>query len=64
MSETRGRLEADGASLAWRRVGGRGRTLVWLGGFRSEMAFSEGSTTYSQDSPAIARRFRRRLPRC
>jgi hypothetical protein len=38
MSETRGRLEADGASLAWRRVGGRGRTLVWLGGFRSEMA--------------------------
>jgi hypothetical protein len=38
MSETWGHLEADGDALAWRRVAGRGPTLVWLGGFRSEMA--------------------------
>jgi hypothetical protein len=28
----------DGARLAWRRVEGRGPAVVWLGGFRSEMA--------------------------
>lgn len=28
----------DGARLAWRAVAGRGPTVVWLGGFRSEMA--------------------------
>ena len=36
-SETRGHLESDGAKIAWRRTTGRGPTLIWLGGFRSEM---------------------------
>ena len=39
MSETSGFLERpDGARLAWRRVAGEGPTVVWLGGFRSDMA--------------------------
>jgi pimeloyl-ACP methyl ester carboxylesterase len=38
MTETSGCLEADGAKLAWRRISGRGPTLLWLGGFRSEMS--------------------------
>ena len=34
-----GRLEREGApSLAWRRVRGAGPTVVWLGGYRSDMA--------------------------
>ncbi len=33
-----GSLEVDGAALAWRRVEGVGPTVVWLGGFRSEMS--------------------------
>lgn len=37
MNETSGRLERDGLGLAWRRTGGRGPVLVWLGGFRSDM---------------------------
>src|SRR5882757_2681738 len=42
MSETRGILQRpDGESLAWRRVGGAGPTVVWLGGFRSDMAGSK-----------------------
>jgi pimeloyl-ACP methyl ester carboxylesterase len=36
-AETVGFLERDGARLAWRRVAGRGPTLVWLGGFASDM---------------------------
>jgi hypothetical protein len=35
--ETAGRVEVDGATLAWRQVKGRGPTLIWLGGFHSEM---------------------------
>src|SRR5580704_11321266 len=35
--EIAGRLEVEGASLAWRRVKGRGPSTVWLGGFHSEM---------------------------
>lgn len=31
-------LRPDGARLAWRAIAGRGPTVVWLGGFRSEMA--------------------------
>ena len=31
----------DGEELAWRRVAGTGPTLVWLGGFRSDMAGSK-----------------------
>src|SRR4051794_41919054 len=38
MSETAGFLErGDGERLAWRRVAGRGPTVVWLGGYRSDM---------------------------
>jgi hypothetical protein len=35
--ESAGRLEVGGVNLAWRRVRGRGPTVVWLGGFHSEM---------------------------
>ena len=39
MTETRGFLERpDGERLAWRRVAGEGPTVVWLGGYRSDMA--------------------------
>ena len=39
MSETSGFLaRPDGERLAWRRVAGAGPTVVWLGGFRSDMA--------------------------
>ncbi|QUD87488.1 alpha/beta fold hydrolase [Phenylobacterium montanum] len=37
-AEVWGRLEADGAELAYRKVEGPGPTVVWLGGFRSDMA--------------------------
>ena len=38
MDETSGFLtRADGERLAWRRVAGEGPTVVWLGGFRSDM---------------------------
>ncbi len=36
-SETEGRLGAGGAEIAWRRTAGRGPTIIWLGGFRSDM---------------------------
>jgi pimeloyl-ACP methyl ester carboxylesterase len=36
--ETQGNLaRPDGETLAWRKVEGRGPTVVWLGGFRSDM---------------------------
>lgn len=39
MSETRGYLERpDGERVAWRKVEGRGPAVVWLGGFKSDMA--------------------------
>jgi pimeloyl-ACP methyl ester carboxylesterase len=39
MVERTGSLErGDGERLAWRAVEGRGPTVVWLGGFRSDMA--------------------------
>ncbi len=39
MSEEIGRLDrGDGQQVAWRRVAGRGPTVVWLGGFMSDMA--------------------------
>lgn len=38
MSEEAGHLlRPDGERIAWRRVAGRGPTIVWLGGFRSDM---------------------------
>jgi pimeloyl-ACP methyl ester carboxylesterase len=42
MSETSGRLpRPDGGNLAWRRTAGSGPTVVWLGGFRSDMMGSK-----------------------
>ncbi len=38
MSETVGVLERDGETIAWRAVAGSGPTVVWLGGFKSDMA--------------------------
>lgn len=39
MTEDAGRLlQPDGETLAWRRVAGAGPTVVWLGGFRSDMS--------------------------
>jgi pimeloyl-ACP methyl ester carboxylesterase len=39
MSETSGFLtRPDGERIAWRRVDGAGPTMVWLGGFKSDMA--------------------------
>ena len=39
MDETTGFLtRPDGARIAWRRVDGAEPTVVWLGGFRSDMA--------------------------
>ena len=38
MTETSGFLDHDGARLAWRRLTGLGPTVVWLGGFRSDMS--------------------------
>jgi pimeloyl-ACP methyl ester carboxylesterase len=38
MSETSGYLaRPDRERLAWKRVAGEGRTVVWLGGYRSDM---------------------------
>lgn len=37
MTEHSGFLERDGERLAWRRIDGSGPTVVWLGGFRSDM---------------------------
>jgi pimeloyl-ACP methyl ester carboxylesterase len=38
MGETAGFLQRDGEQIAWRAVAGDGPTLVWLGGFKSDMA--------------------------
>ncbi|HEY8615884.1 alpha/beta hydrolase [Phenylobacterium sp.] len=38
MSEESGHLERGGYRLAWKRVAGQGPTVVWLGGFMSDMA--------------------------
>jgi pimeloyl-ACP methyl ester carboxylesterase len=39
MVERSGKLDRpDGERLAWRRIDGRGPTVVWLGGFRSDMS--------------------------
>ena len=37
MTQTPGTLEVEGEALAWRRVAGRTPTVVWLGGFHSDM---------------------------
>ena len=41
MSETTGRLLHDGVELAWAHLPGRGPTLVFLPGFKSDMAGSK-----------------------
>jgi hypothetical protein len=42
MSEIEGRLQRpDGEQVAWRRVAGRGPTVVWLSGLKSDMAGSK-----------------------
>ena len=44
MSESIGRLARDGGhELAWRRREGRGPTLVWCGGTRSDMSATKAS---------------------
>jgi len=37
MDESSGLLDRDGEKIAWRAVAGEGPTVVWLGGFRSDM---------------------------
>ncbi|MBX7248416.1 MAG: alpha/beta hydrolase [Caulobacteraceae bacterium] len=37
MRETSGFLDRGGERLAWRRVAGAGPTVVWMGGFKSDM---------------------------
>jgi pimeloyl-ACP methyl ester carboxylesterase len=43
MSETAGRLTHDGVEIAWRRIDGASPTVVWLGGFHSEMKATKAS---------------------
>jgi len=42
MQETAGFLGHAGMRLAWRRVDGAGPTVLWLGGFHSEMTGTKG----------------------
>jgi pimeloyl-ACP methyl ester carboxylesterase len=43
--ELSGRLvRDDGETLAWKRVEGEGATVLWLGGFRSDMGGSKAQT--------------------
>jgi hypothetical protein len=42
-AEITGRLESNGVAIAWRRAAGRGPTVLWLGGFRSEMSGTKAS---------------------
>ena len=37
VAESEGALERDGETIAWRRIAGTGPTVLWLGGFRSDM---------------------------
>jgi pimeloyl-ACP methyl ester carboxylesterase len=41
MAQSEGVLEHDGVGLAWRAVSGRGPTVLWLGGFHSDMTGSK-----------------------
>jgi pimeloyl-ACP methyl ester carboxylesterase len=41
--ETSGRLAYDGVDIAWRKIEGAGPTVVWLGGFHSEMTATKAS---------------------
>ena len=49
MTESRGALVSkDGAKLAWRRVQGEGATVVWLGGFHSDMTGTKAQVLSEQ----------------
>ncbi|MFM8375929.1 MAG: alpha/beta fold hydrolase, partial [Phenylobacterium sp.] len=49
MQETSGHLEREaGVRLAWRAVEGRGPTVVWLGGFRSDMTGTKAQALADQ----------------
>jgi pimeloyl-ACP methyl ester carboxylesterase len=49
MTESRGALaREDGSKLAWRRVDGEGPTVVWLGGFHSDMTGTKAEVLAEQ----------------
>ncbi|MCA6238303.1 MAG: alpha/beta hydrolase, partial [Phenylobacterium sp.] len=49
MQENTGHLEREaGVPLAWRAVEGRGPTVVWLGGFRSDMTGTKAQALADQ----------------
>ena len=59
MTETAGQLDRDGESLAWRRIEGAGPTVVWLGGFRSDMTGTKAQVLadWARDSGRAYLRF-------
>jgi pimeloyl-ACP methyl ester carboxylesterase len=59
MSEVSGFLQRpDGQRLAWRRVAGFGPTVVWMGGFRSEMSGTKAQAV-ADWATAVGRAFLR-----
>ena len=52
MSDIQLLTRPDGETLAWRRVRGSGPTVVWIGGFRSDM---EGTKALALEAAAKAR---------
>jgi pimeloyl-ACP methyl ester carboxylesterase len=52
MDDIRHLARGGGETLAWRRVEGAGPTVVWIGGFRSDM---EGTKALALDAAARAR---------
>lgn len=49
MTESRGALtREDGSTLAWRRADGEGPTVVWLGGFHSDMTGTKAEVLAEQ----------------
>ncbi len=52
MSDTRHLTRPDGETLAYRRVAGSGATIVWIGGFRSDM---EGTKALALEAAARER---------
>jgi alpha-beta hydrolase superfamily lysophospholipase len=49
-----GRLATpQGAQLAWRRVRGRGPTVVWLGGYRSDMTGTKAAIDQLTEGPLV-----------
>ena len=52
MSDIQLLTRPDGETLAWRRIAGFGPTVVWIGGFRSDM---EGTKALALEAAATAR---------